>query len=267
MKKNSITIFSNKKKVVLNVSTILYVLMMGNNAEIHVSGGNIYETRMTLGELSEMLGEGFIKAHRGCMVSVMAIHDITDKINLSNGESLIYTLRKKKEIMEQFHEKQKSIILSFTEKNISMTEEEYLEHYRCFDDMAFAFADIEIIFDEEKHAIDWIFRYGNRALAELEKIPLERLIGSSFGSLFSNMDSKWLRSYERATLYGEKLEIIGYSPEIDTCLKVICFPTFIGHCGCILFDISEIKFAKDTSDVETALMYYLGKLPGKNDGE
>ena len=141
MKKNSITIFSNKKKVVLNVSTILYVLMMGNNAEIHVSGGNIYETRMTLGELSEMLGEGFIKAHRGCMVSVMAIHDITDKINLSNGESLIYTLRKKKEIMEQFHEKQKSIILSFTEKNIPMTEEEYLEHYRCFDDMPFAFAD------------------------------------------------------------------------------------------------------------------------------
>ncbi len=267
MKTSKITIFSNKKRIVLDVSTILYVLMMGNNAEIHTSDGNIYESRTTLSELSKILGEGFIKIHRGGLVSVMAIHDITDKINLINGESLIYTQRKKKEIMEQFHEKQKSIILSFAGKNIPMTEEEYLNHYRSFDDMPFAFADIEMIFDEERHAVDWIFRYGNEALAELEKIPLERLLGSSFGSLFSNMDSKWLRSYERATLYGEKLEIIDYSPEIDTYLKVICFPTFKGHCGCILFEISEIKFTKNSSDTETALMYYLGGLPRKDDGE
>ena len=52
------------------------------------------------------------------------------------------------------------------------------------------------------------------------------------------MDSKWLRSYERAVLYGEKLELIDYSPEIDANLKVTCFPTFPGHCGCILFNIS-----------------------------
>ena len=42
-----ITIISNKKKIVLNVSTTLYILMNGNNAEIHVSGGKIYETNRT----------------------------------------------------------------------------------------------------------------------------------------------------------------------------------------------------------------------------
>lgn len=47
MKTSHITINSNKNKVVLNISTILYVLMVGNKAEIHVSGGRIYETRMT----------------------------------------------------------------------------------------------------------------------------------------------------------------------------------------------------------------------------
>ena len=123
---------------------------------------------------------------------------------------------------------------------------------------------IEMIFDEKRQAVDWIFRYGNPALSKLEKMPLERLIGSSFGSLFSNMDSKCLRSYERATLYGETLEIIDYSPKIDTYLKVICFPTFKGHCGCILFNISEIKFTKNSSDAEKALMLYFGKLPDKN---
>ena len=79
------------------------------------------------------------------------------------------------------------------------------------------------------------------ALAKLEKLPLHVLIGSAFGDLFYNMDSKWLESYERAVLYGETLEVLDYSPEIDTNLKVICFQTFVGHCGCILFNVDEMK--------------------------
>ena len=259
-----ITIISNGRKIVISISTILYILMVNKTAEIHVSGDKIYETRMTLSQLEEKLGDGFIKVNRGCIVSAMAIHDITDNINLNNGESLIYTIRKKNQIIEQFRLKQKSIISSFRRDGIPITEEEYRKYYSSFDNMPFAFTDIEMIFNEESHAVDWIFRYGNPALAKLEKLPLERLIGSSFGSLFSNMDSKWLHSYERATLYGEMLEIIDYSPEIDTYLKVICFPTFKGHCGCILFDISEIEFTKNSSDAEKALMLYFGKLPDKN---
>lgn len=260
-----ITVISNGRKIVLGIRTILYVLMVNKTAEIHVSGGKLYETRMTLSELEKKLGDGFIKAHRGCLVSAMAIHDISDNINLNNGESLIYTIRKKNQIIEQFRSKQKIIISSFTREGIPKTDEEYRKHYSSFENLPFAFTDIEMIFNEESRAVDWIFRYGNPALAKLEKLPLEQLIGSSFGSLFSNMDSKWLRSYERATLYGEMLEIIDYSPEIDTYLKVICFPTFKGHCGCILFDISQIKFTKNSNDAEKALMLYFGKLPDKND--
>ena len=37
------------------------------------------------------------------------------------------------------------------------------------------------------------------------------------------------------------LIIVGICVAIDTYFKVICFPTFKGHCRCILFDISEIK--------------------------
>lgn len=257
----NITIISNRRKIVLSISTILYILMAGKKAEIHVSGGRVYDVRMTLSELEKKLGEGFIKVHRGCIVSAMAVHDITDHINLSNGESLEYTIRKKNEIIDRLHTKQQMIINSFNGDGTPETIEEYQAYYSSFDNLPFAFTDIEMIFNEESHAVDWIFRYGNPALAKLEKLPLDCLIGSYFGSLFSNMDSKWLRSYERATLYGEILEIIDYSPEIDTYLKVICFPTFKGHCGCILFNISDIKFTKNSSDAEKALMLYFGKMP------
>ena len=257
----SITIISNRKKLVLGVSTVLYVLMTGKNAELHAAGGKVYRTKMSLSELESQLGDGFIKVHRGCLVSAMAIHDVTDEINLSNGETLAYTLRKKKEIIARLYEKRRRIVRGFSTEGLPVSPEEYSRHYSSFECLPFAFADIEMVFDEEKHAVDWIFRYGNPALARLEKLPLERLIGSSFGSLFSNMDAKWLRCYERAALYGEALEIVDYSPEIGTWLKITCFPTFRGHCGCILFDLSRIKYIRSSAAPDQAPALFLGENP------
>lgn len=247
-----ITIISNRKKFSIDVSTILYVIIKSRNAEIHVSEGIIYKTRKSLDELEAELGDDFIKVHRSCIVSARAIHDVTNKINIINGDTLKYTIRKKKKIIAQIHSIQKSIINSFDGEGIPRTEEEYRRYYSIFDNLPFAFTDIEMIFDEEKHAVDWIFRYGNPALAKIEKMPLEQLIGSSFSSLFANMDSKWLRSYERTALYGEVLEIFRYSPEVDTYLNIICFPTFNGHCGCMLFDVSGTDF-KNIGDKEIML--------------
>ena len=254
-----ITIISSRKKIVLGVSAILYIIVIGKNTQIHILGEKVYETKMPLSRFEKELGDGFIKVHRGCIVSAMAIHDITDKINLINGETLEYTSRKKHKIIEQFHYNQKSIINSFNSGGVPETEEEYFEHYISFDNLPFAFTDIEMVFDDEKHAVDWIFRYGNAALSRLEKLPLDELIGNSFGSLFSNMDSKWLKNYERAALYNETIEMIDFSPEIDTYLKVICFPTFKGHCGCILFNIDEIELSQNSSKAQQALELYLKK--------
>ena len=264
-KQNTITLIVKRKEVIVSSSTILYVLMTGNSAKIHVRGGKVYEARIPLVNLMEVLEEDFILIRRGCMVSVMAIHEIGDKVILSSGEQLKYTVRKKKEIIAAFREKQQRMIRNFSMKGLPATPEEDRAHYAGFESMPFAFTDIEMVFDDQSRAVDWVFRYGNSALAKLEKIPLDRLIGSSFGTLFPNMDSKWLRSYERAALYGETLEIMDYSPEIDTNLKVICFPTYPGHCGCILFDISQIQFTRSSSDAEKTLMLYLGRQLGEQD--
>ncbi|MGN0115809.1 MAG: LytTR family transcriptional regulator DNA-binding domain-containing protein [Acutalibacteraceae bacterium] len=249
---------SKRKKVVIDVNSIVYILMKRKNAEIHISGGKVYVTRASLFQLSKELDDSFLEVRRGCVVSVKAIHNISKKVNLNNGESLDYTVRKKKELIKLLHEKQRRIINSFSGENAPTTTEQYRKVYSSFENMPFAFTDIEMVFSDESHAVDWIFRYGNDALSKLENIPIEKLIGNSFGSLFSNMDSKWLRCYERATLFGETLEIMDFSPEIDKYLKIICFPTFTGHCGCILFDINDIKFTKYSDDADKTLMNYFG---------
>lgn len=75
------------------------------------------------------------------------------------------------------------------------------------------------------------------------------------------MDAKWLRNYERATLY---VKIIDYSPEIDTYLDIICFPTFKGQCGCILLDIVQTKSYRKPTDTEKALSVFLERLVSEN---
>ena len=244
----------------LDPAVVLYITMKRNYAEFHLAGGKTREVRVTMGQLEEQLGPDFVKIHRSTLVSVRAIHDVTDTVNLSNGETLRYVSNKKAWLRSEIQERKKALLRSMPEENALTTQEDYRAYFRVFDTMPFAFTDIEMVFDEQNNAVDWIFRYGNPALAQLEKLPLETMIGASFGSLFSNMDSKWLRSYERSALFGETLEIVDYSPEIDTYIKVISFPTFPGHCGCILFDISSIRFGNTLSPAEKAMILYLSRM-------
>ena len=253
-----INIISDRKNITLNSDVILYIIMNGKIAEIHIVGGKVYQTRIALKNLEGLLKEDFVKVHRGCIVSVKAIHEVTDMVNLSNGEELPYTVRKKKQIVTEIQEKQKKMINALGKKGIPATKEEYCRHYSSFEYLPIAFTDIEMVFNEESHAVDWIFRYANQELARLEKLSLDQLLGKSFGSLFANMDPKWLRSYERSALYGEVLELMDYSPEVDRTLKVICFPTFKGHCVCILFDLDTIKAVDTSNNVHEIWNTYLG---------
>ncbi|MGN0824427.1 MAG: LytTR family transcriptional regulator DNA-binding domain-containing protein [Candidatus Coproplasma sp.] len=254
-----LNVIVKRKMVKIEIDSILYILMKKKIAEIHVSGGVVYETRTTFAQLTPQLDERFILVCRGCIVSVLAIHKIAKKIELNNGESLDYTVRKKKAIVARYRYMQQKIFSVMNNDGVVLTEEDYRRHYASFDSMPFAFTDIEMVFNQESRAVDWIFRYGNEALAKLEKTDLKGLIGYAFSAVFPNMDSKWLCCYERAALYGETLEMIDYSPEIETYIKVICFPTFKGHCGCMLFDLKDIHFTRNSNDADKALSIYLGK--------
>ena len=248
MKPNSISVISNRRRISLSAEDILYIQLVNRQSVIHVSGGKTYETYTTIDELAQLLGSGFIRADRATLVSAKGVHTIGKKIELISGETLSFTRRRKRELKEQLRAGRRQIVQSLSDSDAPATREEYQRHYASYDSAPFAFTDIEMVFNEERAAVDWIFRYGNEALAELEKLPLEQLIDHSFGSIFPNMDAKWLRVYERTALFGETLEIEDYSPEIDTNLKIICFPTFKGHCGCMLFNQAEIQTVREHTE-------------------
>ena len=132
---NFITITCDRKQVSLDIRTILYIQMHENFAEIHTSGGKSYKTLITLEKLEKMLGEGFFKPHRSRLVSVLAVHDITDKVNLNNGERIGYVARRKKELIAELNEKREKLIGSLDSETPAVPDDALHRHYRCFDEL------------------------------------------------------------------------------------------------------------------------------------
>ena len=152
----TISFISDRKHYDIPESSILYISMNKQDAFIHISDGSVLKTRMTFAKIQHTLSANFIRITRGCLVSAMAIHSVGKLITLSNGESLEYATQHRREILEKFHAKQHSIIDLLADNDNPTDIEEYHQHYKCFDNIPIAFTDIEMIFNEESQAVDWI---------------------------------------------------------------------------------------------------------------
>lgn len=123
----------------------------------------------------------------------------------------------------------------------------YDEVKRYFDHMPVAFTIIEVGLNDKGQPVDFVFRYANPSLAELEEVPLEQLIGMNFyQEVFGDKsDVKWLQYYCSSAYHDEVHEIHDYSPEIGKYLKIISYPwDEPGCCACLLFDESELVEAR-----------------------
>ena len=98
-----------------------------------------------------------------------------------------------------------------------------LEKCSLLDDMPLAFCIIELVFNEDGHGVDFIFRYCNAEMATIEGVPVEEMLGRSFYEVFPNGDKKWLVSYADVALNGTKHILHDYSPEVDEYLTIHCY--------------------------------------------
>ena len=109
-----------------------------------------------------------------------------------------------------------------------------LEKCSLLDDMPLAFCVIELVFNEDGHGVDFIFRYCNAQMAVVEGVPIEEMLNRSFYKVFPNGDKKWLVAYADVALNGTKHTLHDYSPEIDKYLTIHCYQPEPGYCACVL---------------------------------
>lgn len=110
----------------------------------------------------------------------------------------------------------------------------FFQKCSILDDMPVAYCVIELVFDENGHGVDFVFRYCNKHMAVVEGIPVEEMLNRSFYEVFKNGDRKWLITYADVALNGVKRTLYDYSPEIDKNLSIYCYQPEQGYCACVL---------------------------------
>ena len=68
---NQIEIRCDRRDIMLTKSTILYILMKKNYADVYTYSGKQYKARMPLCEFVKLMRDEFLEVSRGCLVSVM----------------------------------------------------------------------------------------------------------------------------------------------------------------------------------------------------
>ena len=123
-----------------------------------------------------------------------------------------------------------------------------------------AFCLIRVELDEAGEPYDWTFLYCNDALAKLEGLPKEKILGHRFFELFPNGSRKWLKPYYESAYEGKATSSNDISEEIDKYLQIETFPTNEkGVCACILRDI-KVEFL-ETENQKLEILN--GKLAGQ----
>ena len=114
-----------------------------------------------------------------------------------------------------------------------------------------AFCLIRVELDEEGKPCDWTFLYCNDALAKLEGLPKEKILGHRFFELFPNGSRKWLKPCYESAYEGKITSCNDISEEIDKYLQIEVFPTGEkGLCVCILRDIKGETLEKTKRNKE-----------------
>lgn len=125
----------------------------------------------------------------------------------------------------------------------------------CLDRMSAAVAIIHLEVDETNNPVDFTFVYANEALAKLENVQLERLLGASFyKDLFPDGDRKWLLPYWDTACNGVAQTLKDYSPEIGRYLEISCYQIAYGYCACIITNVSgRIYIQRELEDARRCM--------------
>ena len=118
-----------------------------------------------------------------------------------------------------------------------------------FDHSDIAFCVIKVELDESGQPVDWTFAYANDALAKIEGVERQKLVGSRFFELFPNGDRACLPYYYQAAYEGKNVDFEDVSEADDFYLRVDAMPMGTpGYCGVTLRDIREEYFLRQNTN-------------------
>lgn len=211
----------------VKVSDVMYITRDGRKTVITLENGSKIETFNPIKSILETCpNETFECINKGIVISPKYVVDVKNKeYRMKDGTTFtgrVRTTPKQRKNMDKYNG-----LLPISE----------WEQFAILDKMPMAFCIIELVFNERGHGIDFIFRYCNKEMEELEGKSIDEMVNSSFYEIFENGDKKWLITYADIALNGGKKIIESYSPEIGSNLRIYCFQPKPNYCACALLKV------------------------------
>lgn len=213
----------------LCAENILYIYRKDRKTVIQRSDGEAFALFIPVQSVLSALPESeFLSISKGTVVCRSHIVNISDDGIYTMSDDRTFQGRKRG--MSSHRRLRTEIGLAKTKPHpLSM-----LEKCSLLDDMPLAFCVIELVFNQDGHGMDFIFRYCNAEMANVEGVPVEEMLDRSFYEIFRNGDKKWLVAYADVALNGTKHTLHDYSPEINKYLTIHCYQPEPGYCACVL---------------------------------
>ena len=214
----------------LCAENILYIYRKDRKTVIRRTDGEEFALFVPVHSVLSALPESeFLNISKGTVVCRSQIVNISNDgvYTMSDGR----TFQGRKRGMSSHRRLSAEIGLAAEAKPRSL---KMLEKCSLLDDMPLAFCVIELTFNEEGRGVDFVFRYCNAEMANVEGVPVEEMLNRSFYEVFRNGDKKWLVAYADVALNGTKHTLRDYSPEIGKYLTIHCYQPEPGYCACVL---------------------------------
>lgn len=225
------------KKNHIQIEDIKYLTRVDGKTCIHTIDNQTFLTYITIKDFFESLElHDFICVNKGIVVAKSQINYIADGIyHMLDGAE--FQGRKR---TAAAHKKLNATLHQSIADSIE-TVVDIRNRFSILDNMPIAFCVIELIFNNDGHGIDFVFRYCNNEMAVIEGKTIEEMMNHSFFSVFPNADKKWLVAYTDVAVNGSSRYIRDYSPEINKEIFVRCFQPLEGFCACLLTPVDDLN--------------------------
>lgn len=226
------------KKHAFSPEDIKYIIREDGKTAIHLIDDRIIYTYITVKELKESLPpEDFLYPNKGIVAATSQIVNVRDgSYEMVDGRIFKYRVH------NSIYHDNRLLMLGRRMEHVqnsanALSPDSLASTFAILDKIPLPICVIELIFDDLGRGADFILRYCNSKMAEIEQRSTEEMVNHSLIEIFHNMNKRWLVTYADVAVNDTVRVIEEHHALLDKNIKVYCYQPMEGYCACVMTGI------------------------------
>jgi len=219
------------KKHKINQRDILYIVKDDRKTALVLNNGTRVYTIIPAKRFQELMPDSLVSVNKGVLLAREHI------VSIENG---VYTVTDGSEHKGRVrtpgqHKRNRDIIVRQPADYSVM--DKLKKSFSVLEKMPLPCCIIELVFDENGHGFDFVFRFGNDKMAELERKSLDEILDHSFYEIFAGGNKKSILTYAEVALNGTSAVVEKYREDVGKNFRIYCFQPAPNFCACLMVPI------------------------------